>query len=107
MGLMGHSMSCWCWSSKDFIFITERFADSLLVFRSLWNLTFSQLLHVRVWLGGYGWKAVFKKGNLIFEATWMKSKKEKHNNFSESPGRWQCETSLYIHIYVSYFLYGI
>eukprot|EP00434_Breviolum_minutum_P030982 symbB.v1.2.027400.t1/scaffold2808.1/size69842/2 len=45
--VMGHSMSCWCWSSKDFIFITERFADSLLVFRSLWNLTFSQLLHVR------------------------------------------------------------
>lgn len=32
----------------DFIFVTERFAESLLAFKARWNLTFAQLLHVQL-----------------------------------------------------------
>ena len=102
---MGHSMSCWCcWSSKDFIFITERFADSLLVFRSMWNLTFSQLLHVRVWLDGYGCKTVWKQE---FDSTWMKFNK-KNTITLQNPladGSVKLFYSLYIYIYINFSIY--
>jgi hypothetical protein len=39
---------------EDFIFVTERFAESLLAFKARWNLTFAQLLHVQLHLGRAG-----------------------------------------------------